>query len=74
MNGKFGFPFIHFQIAMRETAVIGWISYFLLVEDIVFVIVLLGKGEWMSALMAIVVGIVFIFGFRGYARKKLKTF
>ena len=59
---------------MRETAVIGWISYFLLVEDIVFVIVLLCKGEWMSALMAIVVGIVFIFGFRGYARKKLKTF
>ncbi len=59
---------------MRETAVIGWISYFLLVEDIVFMIVLLCKGEWMSALMAIVVGFVFIFGFRGYARKKLKTF
>lgn len=59
---------------MRETAVIGWISYFLLVEDMVFVIVLLCKGEWMSALMIIVVGIIFSFGFRSYARKKLKTF
>ena len=59
---------------MRETAVIGWISYFLLVEDIVFVIVLLSKGEWMAALTALAVGIVFIFGFRGYARRKLKTF
>lgn len=59
---------------MRETAVIKWISYFLIVEEIVFVIVLLCKGEWLSALSGILVGIVFILGFRSYAMKKLKAF
>ncbi len=59
---------------MRETAVIKWISYFLITEDLVFVIVLLCKGEWMSALTALLVGVVFIFGFRMYAVKKMKTF
>lgn len=59
---------------MRETAVIKWISYFLMVEEVVFVIVLLCKGEWLSAITAILVGIVFILGFRGYAFKKMKTF
>lgn len=59
---------------MRETAVIKWISYFLLVEDFVFVLVLLGKGEWMSALAALLAGAAFIIGFRGYAVKKMKPF
>ena len=59
---------------MRETAVIGWISYFLIIEEIVFVIVLFCKGEWMSAISAVLVGIVFILGFRSYAVKKMKTF
>ena len=59
---------------MRETAVIGWISYFLIIEDIVFVIVLFCKGEWMSAISVVLVGIVFILGFRSYAVKKMKTF
>lgn len=59
---------------MRETAVIRWISYFLIVEDIVFVIVLLGKAEWMPALSALLIGIIFILGFRSYATKKMKTF
>ncbi len=59
---------------MRETAVIKWISYFLITEDLVFVIVLLCKGEWMSALTALLVGVIFIFGFRMYAVKKMKTF
>lgn len=59
---------------MREKAVISWISYFLMVEDIVFVIVLLCKGEWMSALSALLVGIFFMIGFRSYAVKKMKTF
>lgn len=59
---------------MRETAVIKWISYFLIVEEIVFVIVLLCKGEWLSAISGILVGIVFILGFRSYALKKLKAF
>ena len=59
---------------MRETAVIGWISYFLMVEEVVFVIVLLCKGEWMSAVSTALVGIVFILGFRSYAVKKMKTF
>lgn len=59
---------------MREMAVIGWISYFLLVEDVVFMIVLLCKGEWISAISALFVGIIFILGFRSYAVKKMKTF
>ena len=59
---------------MRETAVIGWISYFLIIEEIVFVIVLFCKGEWMSAISVVLVGIVFILGFRRYAVKKMKTF
>ena len=59
---------------MRETAVIRWISYFLMVEDVVFMLVLVGKGEWMSALSVLLVGIVFIFGFKSYAVKKMKTF
>lgn len=59
---------------MRETAVIKWISYFLLIEDVVFVIVLLAKGEWTSAIAVLLVGAVFIIGFRGYAVKKMKSF
>ncbi len=59
---------------MRETAVIKWISYFLLVEDVVFVMVLLAKGEWTSAIAALLVGAAFIIGFRGYAIKKMKSF
>lgn len=59
---------------LRETAVIGWISYFLIIEEIVFVIVLFCKGEWMSAISVVLVGIVFILGFRRYAVKKMKTF
>lgn len=59
---------------MRETAVIGWITYFLIAEDMVFGMVLLGKGEWISALLSVVGGILFIYGFRLYAAKKIKTF
>jgi ABC-2 type transport system permease protein len=59
---------------MRETAVIQWISYFLMVEDVVFVIVLLCKGEWMAAGVALLAGLIFILGFKSYAVKKMKTF
>lgn len=59
---------------MRETAVIRWISYFLVVEGTLFVVVLLGKGEWLAASSAFVVGGLFILGFRSYAVKKIKTF
>ncbi|MBR8646052.1 hypothetical protein KEH51_25605, partial [[Brevibacterium] frigoritolerans] len=50
------------------------ISYFLLFEDLVFSLILLVKGEWMSALAALAMGLVFIFGFKIYATKKIKTF
>lgn len=59
---------------MRETAVIRWISYFLIVENVVFVIVLLCKGEWMSVISTALIGIIFILGFRSYAVKRMKTF
>ncbi|MGE7761133.1 ABC transporter permease [Peribacillus sp. NPDC097895] len=59
---------------MRESAVIKLISYFLLFEDIVFCMVLLVKGEWMSALAALAMGLVFLFGFKNYATKKIKNF
>lgn len=59
---------------MRETAVIQWISYFLVIEDVVFVIILLCKGGWVSAGSVLLVGVLFIFGFRSYALKKMKTF
>lgn len=59
---------------MRETAVIQWISYFLVIEDVVFVIILLCKGVWVSAGSVLLVGMLFILGFRSYALKKMKTF
>ncbi|MBK5445444.1 ABC transporter permease [Peribacillus sp. TH24] len=59
---------------MREVAVIKLISYFLLFEDLVFSIVLLIKGEWMSALAALAMGLVFLLGFKNYAIKKIKNF
>ncbi|MGE6378797.1 ABC transporter permease [Peribacillus muralis] len=59
---------------MRESAVIKLISYFLLFEDFVFCIVLLVKGEWMSALAALMLGLAFLVGFKNYATKKIKNF
>ncbi|PJN86724.1 ABC transporter permease [Bacillus sp. mrc49] len=59
---------------MRESAVIKIISYFLLFEDFVFSIVLLVNGEWMSALAALVLGLVFLVGFKIYATRKIKNF
>ncbi|WP_340373023.1 ABC transporter permease [Peribacillus sp. FSL E2-0218] len=59
---------------MRESAVIKIISYFLLFEDLVFSIVLLVNGEWMSALAALVLGLVFLVGFKIYATRKIKNF
>ncbi|MFJ8244561.1 ABC transporter permease [Peribacillus asahii] len=59
---------------MREAAVIRWISYFLSLEAVIFIVVLLCKGEWMSAGLALFVGIVFIVGFKSYAVKKIRTF
>ncbi|WP_057912494.1 ABC transporter permease [Peribacillus muralis] len=59
---------------MRESAVIKLISYFLFFEDFVFCIVLLVKGEWMSALATLLLGLVFLTGFKVYATKKIKNF
>jgi ABC-2 type transport system permease protein len=73
-EGKIWVSLYPISAKMRETAVIKWISYFLMAEDVMFVIVLLCKGEWMAALSALIVGIVFILGFRSYAVKKMKTF
>lgn len=59
---------------MREAAVIKLISYFLLFEAIVFSLILLVKGEWMSTIAALALGIIFILGFKGYATRKIKNF
>ncbi|MCK1992922.1 ABC transporter permease [Peribacillus muralis] len=59
---------------MRESAVIKLISYFLFFEDFVFCTVLLVKGEWMSALATLALGLVFLTGFKVYATKKIKNF
>ncbi|WHY57794.1 ABC transporter permease [Peribacillus simplex] len=59
---------------MRESAVIRLISYFLLFEDLIFGLVLLVKGEWMSALAVLAMGLVFLLGFKIYAAKKIKNF
>jgi ABC-2 type transport system permease protein len=32
------------------------------------------KGEWMSALAALAMGLVFLLGFKIYAAKKIKNF
>lgn len=59
---------------LRESAVVKWITYFLIGEAFVFFLVLLGKTEWQAALMTIAAVAIFILGFRRYATKKIRTF
>ena len=59
---------------MRETAVIKLISFFLLFEGLVFCIVLLARTQWLSAAAVLVLTLIFIIGFKGYASRKIKNF
>lgn len=59
---------------MREAAVIKQISYFLLFEVLLFSVVLVVKGEWLSTIAVLALGLIFIFGFKNYAGNKMKNF